>query len=180
MRTLALLAAAALAACASPSPSTPPPQWATGGSPILIPEARWQDGGGTVVDIRQDGAVLLNGGLLFSLDPAGRVYDQKGAGVAVLLTTGRLGGPDQTDLGVIGVGNAAPPGRNTAWLSIQPSGEVVYADSDGSRQDLGAWKGCEGPARRTCTLVTHLVTLHRVAVQNTSTAWVGAGAAFYR
>jgi hypothetical protein len=98
----------------------------------------------------------------------------------VLLTSGHLAGADNADLGVIGLGNAAPAGRGTAWLSVQPNGEVLYADSDGARQAFGFWKGCYGAARRTCTLVTHLVMLHRLSVQNSSTAWVGAGTTFYR
>jgi hypothetical protein len=179
MRLFALLLGGVLCSCGSASASSPPPQWASGGAPILIPEAQWRDEDGTVVDIRRDGAVLINGGLLFSLDPAGRVYDQKGAAVAVLLTDGHLAGADKADLGVIGLGNAAPADRGTAWLSVQPNGEVLYADSDGTRHAFGQWKGCDGAARRTCTLVTHLVTVHRLTVQ-AATTWSGAGTGFYR
>jgi hypothetical protein len=178
MRLLASLVCAAACSCAS-NP-TPPPQWATGGAPILVPEAQWRDEDGTVVDVRRDGAVLVNGGLLFSLDPAGRVYDQKGSGVAVLLTDGHLRGSDDTDLGIIGVGNAAPPRRGTAWISVQENGDVIYADDEGARHGYGKWKGCEGASRRTCTLVTHLVTLHRQTVQTASTTWVGMGMGYYR
>lgn len=178
MRSLAFCFALVLASCSSAT--TPPAQWSTGGAPILIPEAQWRDEDGTQVDIRKDGAVLVNGGLLFSLDPAGRVYDQKGAGAAVLLANGHLAGAESADLGVIGVGNAAPASRNEAWISVQPNGDVLYVEDDGSRHAYGRWKGCDGGFRRTCTLVTHLVTLHRLNVQSASNVWVGMGAGFYR
>jgi len=179
MRWTAVAVCALLAACAS----KPPLQWASGGAPILIPEAQWRDEDGGTVEIRRDGAVLANGGLLFSLDPAGRVYDEKGAGVAVLLTDGHVGGPDHTDLGRVGIGNAAPPRSETAWISVQPTGDVLFVDDDGERHTYGQWTGCNGAARRTCTLVTHLVTLHRLNVQTASPSWgmgMGVGMGFYR
>jgi hypothetical protein len=176
MRTLVLAAAAVLCSCAS----TPPRAWSAGGAPILVPQAEWRDEDGTTVQVRPDGAVLVNGVLLLSLDPAGRVYDSSGEGVAVLLADGRLSGPDDTMLGRIGVGNAAPPGSDTAWISVQPNGDVLYADDDGERHAYGHWTGCNGPARRTCTLVTHLVTLQRLQAATASTVWVGMGVGVYR
>jgi hypothetical protein len=177
MRVLATSLGIALSACGALSgcAATPPPSWASGGAPILIPEARWQEEDGSVVEIRGDGAVLANGGLLFSIDPVGRVYDSSGAGVAVLLGDGRVGGADKTELGRIGVGNASPPNRSTAWISVQSDGDVLYVDDDGERHTYGHWDGCQGNARRTCTFVTHLVTLHRQNAQTASTTWVGFG-----
>jgi hypothetical protein len=176
MRLLWLAACTLLCSCAS----TPPRSWNSGGAPILLPEAQWTDSDGTTYELRRDGAVVAGGNLFLSLDPAGRVYDDSGTGVAVLQADGHLEGPDSTDLGRIGIGNASPPNSDTAWISVQANGDVIFVDDEHDRHAYGHWTGCEGPARRTCTLVTHLVTLHRLATQTAPTVWVGMGAGFYR
>jgi hypothetical protein len=78
-------------------------------------------------------------------------------------------------LGRIGLANASPPGRATAWLSILPDGTAVFFDSEGERSSLGSWQGCDGPKLRTCTLVTHLVLLQRALAARQSSFSVGVG-----
>ena len=73
------------------------------------------------------------------------------------------------------VPNAAPPGGGPAWLSVLPNGEVVHFDPDGQRSSDGVWQGCNGPIMRTCTLVSHLYTLQRVARATRGGVTVGVG-----
>jgi hypothetical protein len=40
-----------------------------------------------------------------------------------------------------------------------PDGTVVYFDADGQRSSGGAWRGCDGPVLRSCTLVTQLLAI---------------------
>jgi hypothetical protein len=137
--------------------SHPPAQWAQGGSRLDIPRARWSLGD-EVVDVMPDGTVLGNGEYLFTMDAAGRVFDRENDAIALLLADGRVVGKDDVDLGRVGLRNASPPGANVAWLTIEDSGAVVRFDPEGGPHPSGAWTGC-GPAIRTCTLTTHLVSL---------------------
>jgi hypothetical protein len=148
---------AALAVLASGCSAHPPPNWAQGGAPVDIPRARW-DRGGRLIDIMPDGHVLLDGGLVFSIDRAGRVFEADNDSIAVLQPDGHLVGNDGNALGTIGIRNASPPGQNVAWLSIGDHGEVTHFDTDGDQHPDGLWNGC-GPAVRTCTLVTHIVSM---------------------
>lgn len=149
----ACVAALALEACHA----QPPPNWATGGTPLDIPRARWTRGN-KLIDIMPDGKVLADGEHVFTLDPAGRVYEPDNDPIAVLEPDGRLMGKDDAVLGKIGVRNSSAPGKELAWLSIGEHGEVMHFDPDGEARADGMWTGCE-TAVRTCTLATHIVTL---------------------
>ncbi len=96
---------------------------------------------------------------IFFIDPAGRVTDEDREPVAILLPDGLVAGPDDTNLGRVGINNAAPPDAASAWLAVMPNGEVVLFDVNGDRRTDGAWTGCAGAMQRTCTLVTHMVAL---------------------
>lgn len=174
----ALLSCAFLAAACT---ATPPPGWAKGGAPLVIPDAIWRTPDGTRIEIRHDGTVLENGGTILVLDRVGRVYDEGRRPLALLFPQGELAGTDHASLGRIGLTNAAPPGSTAAWLSVLPDGGVLYFDPDGQRFTAGAWRGCNGPPLRTCTLVTHLVALRRhAAATQPGTVYMGFGIGIYR
>jgi hypothetical protein len=135
----------------------PPPRWQEGGAPLVIPAARWDRPDDDPIEIRPDGKVLDDGDLVFVVDVAGRITDEDYEPMAVLLPDGHVGGTDNRLLGRIGLSNAAPPGSASAWLAIMPNGEVIRFDEEGDRLNAGVWHGCNGPALRTCTLVTHLL-----------------------
>jgi hypothetical protein len=178
MRPVSLcLFAASLAACAP----SPPPRWAEGGAVLALPKARWDRPDGDVVEIQPEGEsarVLEDGDLEFVIDRVGRVTDDEYEPLALLFPDGRLAGPDSRALGHVGVSNAAPPDRHEAWLSVMPDGRVVYFDEDGERSQGGRWSGCEGPAHRTCTLVTHLVAVRNYARRAHSGVSIGLGIGF--
>jgi hypothetical protein len=134
----------------------PPANWVQGGSPLDIPRARWTRGG-HLIDIMPDGKVLADGELLFMVDRAGRIYEPDSDPIAVLQADGLLLGKGDASLGKIGLRNASLPGKEVAWLSLGDQGEVVHFDPDGDAHPDGAWSGC-GPAIRTCTLTTHIIT----------------------
>jgi hypothetical protein len=136
-----------------------PPRWAEGGAPLAFAPARWERDGGGPVELRANGHVLIDGDLAFVLDRVGRVTNDDYDPYAVLLPDGQLVGNGNIGLGRLGVTNASPPGALEAWLSVTPDGRVTYFDSDGERSFGGAWRGCNGPVLRTCTLVTQLVAL---------------------
>jgi hypothetical protein len=133
-------------------------------------------------DVTMDnkGRVKAGSGGSFSIDAAGRVYDDDGDPAAVLLPDGTLVGNDDAHLGRVGVTNASPPGQETAWLTLSPSGDVVLFDADGERRSAGRWTGCTGPVLRTCTLVTHLVALEHAARAQRSGMSFGVGFGVYR
>lgn len=141
-----------LASCA---PSQPP-RWAEGGAPLLIAPAHWQRGDDDPVEIQADGRVLEGGKLRFTIDRVGRVTDEDYDAFALLLPDGHVVGTDDRALGYVGVNNASPPFSGQAWLSLLPDGRVVFFHPDGDRGALGQWTGCNGPNRRTCTLVTQM------------------------
>jgi hypothetical protein len=149
----ALFMAVALIACEA----RPPASWVQGGSRLDIPRARWTRGG-HLFDIMPDGRVLSDGEHIFSVDSAGRVFDPDGDPVGVLQADGRLLGKDDVLLGRIGIRNAAFPGKDVAWLALSERDEVVHFDQDGDSHPDGGWEGC-GAAVRTCTLVSHLISL---------------------
>lgn len=166
--------AAALVGCAP----TPPPRWAQGGAVLSLSAARWERPDGDVLEIRSDGQVLEGSDLLFVVDRVGRVVDDEYEPLALLFPDGRLAGAEDRSLGHVGISNASPPDRHSAWLSVGPDGSVVYYDDDGERQGGGRWTGCEGPAHRTCTLVTHLVAVRSYARRSTPGVGVGIGLGF--
>ena len=160
-----------LGACSA----SPPPRWAEGGARLVVGNATWKTGEGEVVQLMADGKVIADGDQVFTVDAAGRVYDTDNDPAAIVLPDGNVAGTDDTHLGRIGITNAAPPGRGPAWLSVQPNGEVIHFDPDGQRSSDGVWQGCTGPLMRTCTLVSHLYTLHRVAQATRGGVGVGIG-----
>ncbi len=125
---------------------------------MLIAPARWQRGDADTVEIQADGRVLEGGDLRFVIDRVGRITDDDFEAYAVLLPDGHLVGTDDRALGYVGVSNATPPLAAQAWLSLLPDGRVLFFQPDGDRIALGQWTGCDGPNRRTCTLVTQLFT----------------------
>jgi hypothetical protein len=145
----------------------------------VIPAARW-DREDDDVEIRPNGNVLVDGDLKYIIDRVGRVTDEDADPVAILLSDGQLAGTDDLALGRIGFSNASPPGAVEAWLSVGANGAVTYFDSDGERSAGGVWRGCAGPALRTCTLVTHLIALenYRFGPRSGVTFGVGVGVGF--
>jgi len=156
-----LLLTLALTGCA---PSVPP-RWAEGGSQLLIGRAYWQREGADPIEIQADGHVLEGGTLRFVVDRVGRVTDDDFDPYAVLLPDGQVVGEDERALGYVGLNNATPPGGKQAWLSLQPDGSVVFYQKSGERLLLGKWTGCDGPNRRTCTLVTQIITERNLRVE---------------
>ncbi len=153
----ALILFAGAASCAS----SPPPHWEQGGAPLAWGSARWARGDGDTIEILPDGSVLENGNVLFALDRVGRVVNEDRDPIAILLPDGQLVGPNAHSLGQVGMSNAAPPGASAAWLSILPNGQMLTYGPDGDREPAGMWTGCNGPVRRSCTLVAHLVEMRR-------------------
>jgi len=147
--------------------------WASGGARLTLANASWLDGGN--VAMQADGRVTVDGDLSFSIDSAGRVYDDDGDPAAILLPDGNVAGTDNSHLGRVGITNASPPGEEVAWLSVMPDGVVTLYDPDGDRRAAGRWVGCNGPVLRTCTFVTHLVVLARAAAAQRSGMSVGVG-----
>lgn len=157
----------------------PPTRWAQGGAQTAIARARWERPSDTV-DLLPDGKVLVDGEHLWTLDAAGRVTDRDGDPVAVLDASGELEGNEGRSLGIVGIANAAPPGSDEAWLSLENNGRVVVYDSDGESSAGGAWVGCQGAVFRTCTLVSQLVRLRDEARRPRATVGIGFGMSFGR
>jgi len=153
------LAAAACAVVFMGCAPNPPPRWVEGGAPLVIGAARWDREDEDSIEITATGEVLEDGDPVFLVDRAGRVVDDDREPVAILLPDGHVAGPDNVLLGRVGHNNAAPPGSAAAWLTILPNGQAVVFDSDGEREADGVWRGCDGPKRRTCTLVMHMLRM---------------------
>jgi hypothetical protein len=171
VKSLALLLALLAAGCAPGKP----PRWEQGGAPLVIPTARWDRPGEDPVEVRANGQVIEDGDLVYVIDRVGRVVDDDYEAVALLLPDGHLAGPDGYPLGQIGITNASPPDRFAAWLSVRPDGSVVYFDDDGTQVSRGKWHGCTGPALRTCTLVTQIITLRDFVRRSEGGVSVGIG-----
>jgi hypothetical protein len=167
------LLAAGLFLCLAACASSPPPHWQQGGAPLAVGPARWTRADDDAIEILPNGSVLENGSLLFLVDRAGRVVNEDSDPVAILLPDGQLVGPNDHYLGRVGVSNASPPGAPSAWLSILPNGQMLTYSPDGDREPAGVWTGCNGPTRRTCTLVAHMVQMRRY--QRGSRGGVGVG-----
>jgi hypothetical protein len=152
-----------------------PPNWPRGGAALSIAPARWDRAGEDAIEIRSDGQVLEDGDLLFVVDRVGRIVDKDYDPVAILLPDGRVFGTESHALGQVGVTNAAPPWSAQAWLAVTPDGAVTQFSAEGDRSSLGRWQGCNGPALRTCTLVTHMVALRHYRAEPSSSVGIGVG-----
>jgi hypothetical protein len=151
------LAFALLAGCAP----KPPAHWAQGGAELEIPAARWVRGDATV-ELHPDGKIKVNGEHEATLDRAGRLFDVDAQPIALLMPDGRVVGPDDAPLGFVGQATASLPDTRTAWIAIQPTGEVVRFEDDGAPAPMGAWFGdCRATPRtmQVCTLVTHMMAM---------------------
>lgn len=174
VRLAALSLGLSAAACAPQAPL----RWAEGGAPLTIMPARWDTPNGEVIEILADGQVLEDGEPFLLLDRAGRIADEDQDPYAVLLPDGYVAGTDHRPLGRVGFANAAPPDSAAAWLSILPNGHVVYFGPDGERSAGGTWRGCEGPQKRACTLVTHLVAMRHYVDRPGVRFGIGVGMGF--
>jgi hypothetical protein len=152
-----------------------PPRWAEGGSALLITPARWDRPDEDSVEIEPSGRVVEGGHLRFVIDRVGRVTDDDYEPFAVLLPDGHVVGTNDAALGYVGLSNASPPNGEKAWLSLMPDGHVVFFEPDGERAAHGIWRGCDGPGRRACTLVTQIFALRSYRVQPQSGVTFGVG-----
>lgn len=137
---------------------SPPANWPKGGAALDIPRARWANGPSTI-DILPDGQVLVNGNPAYTLDRAGRLADLDDDAVALLEADGHVTGEDDEPMGQVGWTNAARAGESTAWISLQPTGQVVRFNDDGEAEPFGIWFGCAVSPRasQACTFVTHVL-----------------------
>jgi hypothetical protein len=153
----------------------PPPRWAEGGAALVIGTARWDRGDDDPIEITADGQVLEDGDVILTVDRVGRVVDEDMEPVALLLPDGYLAGPDDVLLGRVGMSNASPPDRASAWLAVLPDGRVVRYDEEGEPSSDGTWRGCDGPKIRTCTLVTHVLAVRHYRSQPRGGVTFGVG-----
>ena len=177
MNRLLSSALAVLLACAAGCSPGVPPRWAEGGAPLRIATAHWERPDDDAVEITADGRVLEGGHLRFVVDRVGRVTDHDYEAFAVLLPDGHVAGTDGRPLGYVGLNNASPPYSDQAWLSLQSDGRVVFFEASGEHSVHGKWSGCDGPTRRTCTLVTQILAMrnYRVLPDTGVTFGVGVG-----
>jgi hypothetical protein len=159
------------AACST----APPPNWQTGGALLTLADAQWERRNGVRVELRADGTVLENGRKILLLDPVGRIVDRRHEPVALLSPAGTLIGAGDEPLGHVGLRNAAPPNSGTAWLALAENGAVTRFTADGDRRSDGAWTGCTGHVVRTCTLISHLITLANAPRRQAPSFGVGVG-----
>ena len=152
-----------------------PPRWAEGGAPLIIAPARWERPDEDAVEIQPNGRVLEGGHLRFVVDRVGRVTDDDYEAFAVLLPDGHVVGTDDRALGYVGVSNATPPFSDHAWLSLQRDGRVIFYDPNGDHSERGKWTGCDGAARRTCTLVTQMMVMRNYRVMQNGGPSFGVG-----
>lgn len=170
-RTLLVLVGAIALGCGH----KPPANWEAGGAPLILTPARWDRPDDDPIEITADGKVLDDGDLVMVVDRAGRVVDKDYEPLALVLPDGHVAGTDNQLLGRIGHANAAPPGAAAAWLAILPNGQVLRYDEEGDRFNGGTWHGCEGPQKRTCTLVTHLLWVQDYLRSSRGGVGVGIG-----
>ena len=121
-----------------------------------IPRARWVNGE-TLVDVDQEGKVLIGGKHALTIDRAGRVYDAYNTPVALLQPDGMIVGPDDDPLGWVGANEAILPGDSHSWLAMDRQGLLLRLDDEGSRRPFGQWMGCSSVTLQTCMLVSHVV-----------------------
>jgi hypothetical protein len=170
-KPLVLLGLLAAAGCAP----NPPPQWEAGGAPLILPNARWDRAGEDSIEIKPDGKIVEDGDVIMVVDRAGRVVDEDYEPIALLMPDGHVAGTDNRLLGRVGHANAAPPGGAAAWLAILPNGQAITFDEEGERESAGTWYGCEGPQKRTCTYVMHVILVRHYLNRPRSGVGVGVG-----
>lgn len=175
-RAVLLSSTLLLSLCAGCAPKAPP-RWAEGGAPLTIAPARWERPDDDAIELQADGRVLEGGHLRFVVDRVGRLTDDDYEAFAVLLPDGNVVGTDDRALGYVGVNNASPPFSQQAWLSLQNDGRVIFYEPNGDHSNQGKWTGCDGPSRRTCTLVTQVFVMrnYRAVPSNGVTFGVGVG-----
>lgn len=172
MSKAAILLALAASACSH----TPPSGWATGGQPVVMPQARWVNGE-LLVDLSPDGQVFVGGQHLFTIDPSGRVYDAAHEPIALLQRDGMLFGTGDRPMGWVGAGEAILPGDEHSWLVLLPSGLLVRSDGE-EEKPFGQWLGCSYQHTvQACMLVSHIVGQELMAKQGQgqSTGLLGPG-----
>jgi len=152
-----------------------PARWEQGGAPLVLPQARWDRPDEDPVEIQANGHVLEDGDLIYVIDRVGRIVDEDYEAIALLLPDGHLAGTDDHSLGQVGITNASPPDRMSAWLAVRPDGSVIFYDEEGEQFSRGKWYGCNGPALRTCTLVTQIITLRDYVRRSGDGVSVGVG-----
>lgn len=155
--------------------STPPPRWEAGGTRMMVAHAYWERGDFDLIEIRPDGSVYEGEDQVFLIDTVGRIVDSDYAPFALLYDNGLLLGPDETQLGRVGVYNASPPEEKYAWVTVGQDGRVTFFDEDGEQHFGGTWRGCGGPMARTCTLVTHAFMLRVLLARQHSGPSLGIG-----
>ncbi len=163
-----------LLSAAGCAPSAPP-RWVEGGAPLVIGQAHWERPDEDAIDIQPDGRVLEGGRLRFVVDRVGRVTDDDYDAFAVMQPDGHVVGTDDRPLGYVGLSNATPPFSDHAWLSLQRDGRVVLYEPNGDHSEHGKWTGCDGPSRRTCTLVTQVLVMRNYRVVPASGVSFGVG-----
>ena len=167
----ALTLSALLVGCST----LPPTGWETGGTQLVVPRARWINGN-ILVDVDQDGRVMLNGKHLLNVDRAGRVYDAYNSPVALLQKDGYLIGTDDDGLGWVGAGEAIRPGEEHSWIVIGEDGLVLRINEDGDQHPFGMWLGCgHAQTMQTCALITHLIGMDLRERSSRSGPSVGIG-----
>lgn len=163
-RTALAAACLALTALAAAGCTPPPPRsWDGGGTALDIPRAQWILGE-EAVELLPSGDVIADGDLVLAIDRVGRVYDGDGAPIAVLEPDGTLVGNDDVGLGVVGSRHASLPEGSHAWITVEPTGQVVRYGDEGDRYPFGAWFGCGASprAQQACTLVTHVLGMRMI------------------
>lgn len=155
----ASLAVSALAGC-GPAPGEPAaPQSLTteAGAALSVPSGTRYVLEGWTLDVDPAGWVTIDGERTWRFMSEGRLVDTNGELIAQMREDGRVLGEDDRDLGQVGGPNAAPPERETAWLSLQPTGHVVRYDSAGRMHPFGRFYRCEHP--EPCVLLAHVFGL---------------------
>jgi hypothetical protein len=171
-RFFLLAASLGLISCSA----NPPANWAKGGAPLEIPRARWVFGT-SAVEVVPDGKVIIDGEHQLTIDRGGRVFDPDREPIALLEPDGRLIGPDDEAMGIVGALTASRPDEQHAWLSVAPSGEVIIYDDEGERHLAGVWIGCNATPRthQVCTLVSHMLAMRMRAALARGEPSVGVG-----
>lgn len=141
----------------------------------MVAHAYWERGEQDLIEIRADGSVYEGEDVVFVVDTVGRIVDSDYEPFALLHEDGLLMGPDEMQLGRVGLHNASPPGQQHAWASVGPDGRVTFFDEDGTQHFGGTWRGCGGPMARTCTLVTHAFMLRVYLARRRSGPSLGVG-----
>lgn len=141
----------------------------------MVARAYWERGEQDLIEIRADGNVYEGEDVVFIIDTVGRIVDSDYAPFALLHEDGLLLGPDETQLGRVGLHNASPPEQQHAWVNVDADGRVTFFDEDGEQHFGGTWRGCGGPMARTCTLVTHSFMLRVYLARRQSGPSLGLG-----